>query len=185
MAPMETFLILKRMRIFLLPLLIVLLFSACASTPLTEVTVAEPDRIRFHGKGAGAGMMLMSSMGPMGIAVGVAIDEGIGKDINKVAKEVGFNIQTTLLQHLPAKYNITSITIERYGFVLRSGKNDPAAPQLHISVTNNKGETTAVKYPEEFDATTVATYPLDELKLKGELTLKAFNVAIPKMLSAL
>ena len=42
----------------------------------------------------GASAMLMSSMGPMGIAVGIAIDEGIGKDINKAFVDTGFDLHT-------------------------------------------------------------------------------------------
>ncbi|MFL0800351.1 MAG: hypothetical protein K6L80_07885 [Agarilytica sp.] len=160
-------------------LFISLLLSVCASIPSPEITISEPDRIRFHGKGAGAGMMLMSSMGPMGIAVGVAIDEGIGKDIDQAAKVAGFNIQTTLLQHLPAKHTITSITIDRYGFVLRSGKDDPAASQLHITAILKDGGKIQIKYPEEFDEKTVETCPLEKLKKYGALTVKAFDEVIP------
>ena len=60
------------------------------------VNIKEPARIRFSGKGAGAGMMLMSSMGPMGIAIGVAIDEGIAKDIQTALTAVEANLQQFL-----------------------------------------------------------------------------------------
>ena len=39
-----------------------------------SISIIEQDRIRFSGKGAGAGMMMSSSMGAMGIAIGVAIE---------------------------------------------------------------------------------------------------------------
>lgn len=45
------------------------------------VSVPETLAVRFEGKGAAAGVMMSSSMGPMGVAIGVAIDEGIAKDI--------------------------------------------------------------------------------------------------------
>jgi len=47
------------------------------------VSIENQDRIRFTGKGAGAGMMMSASMGAMGIAIGVAIDEGIAKEIHE------------------------------------------------------------------------------------------------------
>lgn len=179
---MEITLVTKRMRKILTLGAIALILSACTNLPSTNISITEPDRIRFHGKGAGAGVMLMSSMGPMGIAIGVAIDEGIGKDIDQAAKASGFDVQQLLLQHLPAKHNITAITIERYGFVLRSGKDDPAAPQLHIAATKTDGEITQIKYPEEFDEKEVSAYPLEQLKQDGQLTIKAFGNALPKII---
>ncbi len=74
-----------------------ILFSACASLfPQKEMSyaimLAEPHVIRFEGKGAAAGVMMSSSMGPMGIAIGVAIDEGIAKDIRGALDSVGCRV---------------------------------------------------------------------------------------------
>lgn|GEM_PF-2853016 len=54
-----------------------------SKTPKVTVVIDPNASLTFEGKGAGAGIMLMSTMGPAGIAIGVAIDVGIGKDIAK------------------------------------------------------------------------------------------------------
>lgn len=73
------------------------LLSACTSLPQREsrfaINLAEPTLIRFEGKGAAAGFMMSSSMGPMGIAIGVAIDEGIAKDIRGALDSVGCRLE--------------------------------------------------------------------------------------------
>ena len=46
-----------------------------------EIHYSSPDRISFQGKGAGAGITLMSSMGPVGLAVNI-------KQLAKTAKIV-------------------------------------------------------------------------------------------------
>jgi hypothetical protein len=56
------------------------------------VSVPEPFAIRFEGKGAAAGVMMSSSMGPMGVAIGAAIDEGIAKDIRGALDSVGCGV---------------------------------------------------------------------------------------------
>ncbi len=111
-------------------LVVSVLAASCAHVPSVDVSVTEPDRIRFQGKGAGAGMMLMSSMGSMGIAIGIAIDEGIGKDINKTADAAGFDIEQMLREeineqfkqapNLKVKTDKIKVVVERYGFITRS-----------------------------------------------------------------
>lgn len=70
----------------LLTIFICLGLASCASiqkphSPVITVTDNTGERFEFSGKGAGAGMMMAGSMGAMGIAIGVAIDVGIAKDI--------------------------------------------------------------------------------------------------------
>jgi 3-oxoacyl-[acyl-carrier-protein] synthase-1 len=74
-------------------ILIIALLQACASIkqPKISIEFSDPDRIRFSGKGAGAGVMMSSSMGVMGIAIGVAIDEGMG-----IVSCIGNNLDTVL-----------------------------------------------------------------------------------------
>jgi hypothetical protein len=67
-----------------------------------EIRFTEPKQIVFQGKGAGAGIALMSAMGPVGIAIGVAIDAGIAKDIGTASIQQGFDIDALLQQGLSA-----------------------------------------------------------------------------------
>jgi len=72
-------------------ILIALVFTGCASisAPSSKVIVAYEGNpvLHFEGKGSAAGIMLMGAMGPAGIAIGVAIDVGIAKDIAKAYKQ--------------------------------------------------------------------------------------------------
>lgn len=67
--------------------------SGCASNILFRKIPAlvyiKPDCITFEGKGAGAAFALMATMGPVAAALGVAIDEGIAKDIRDTAEQGG------------------------------------------------------------------------------------------------
>ena len=158
--------------------------------PGIEIVVSEPDRIRFSGKGAGAGMMMAGTMGPMGIAIGVAIDEGIGKDIDRTARQGNVDIQTLLFKAVDAtldkpgnplaRYDADTIEIvvERYGFVTTPGEGDPVQPQLHLSFLFDANKRQTLRIPEDFKGSTefvFDTYPLDEIKASAETIQRAFE----------
>lgn len=63
-------------------LLVIINLFGCANTDLnSNVTVKLPEHIIYSGKGLAASAALMGAIGPSGIAIGAAIDIGIGKDI--------------------------------------------------------------------------------------------------------
>lgn len=158
--------------------------------PQIEVVVSEPDRIRFKGKGAGAGMMMAGTMGPMGIAIGVAIDEGIGKDIDGTAREGNVEIKTLLREAAEAaldkpghplariEADTIQIVVERYGFVTASGEGDPVQPQLHVTFLYDGDEKQTLRIPEGFKSApqfVFDTYQLDKIKTNAETIRRAFN----------
>ena len=164
-----------------------LLLVACSNTGNGQrniellVNVAEPDRIRFSGKGAGAGMMLMSSMGATGIAIGVAIDEGIGKDIADTAKLNNINFSELIKSDFLAKleaYNsqkakpITKakIEIERYGFVVKGGDNDPTMAEYIIRYQlGNNQQWQSFHFPKNLDSEeALLKIPLQKVKENGQ-----------------
>jgi hypothetical protein len=59
--------------------------TACTTLSNRDVQVSYSDRetLAFTGKGAGAGIMLDSLLGGTGVAIGIAIDEGIAKQIRE------------------------------------------------------------------------------------------------------
>ena len=93
-------------------------------------------------------MMLMSSMGPMGMAVGVAIDVGIGKDIHETAVAGGVDFVEILQSHLQQTLNSAprhgiislDIKIEKYGFKTEPGENDPCVVDVELSYSINGGQ---------------------------------------------
>lgn len=60
--------------------------ASCAQirSPSIDVICGERQSLYFTGRGAAASMMMDSLMGGAGIAIGIAIDEGIAKDISAV-----------------------------------------------------------------------------------------------------
>lgn len=111
-------------------------------TPV-EIFYNSPDRISFQGKGAGAGIALMSSMGPVGIAIGVAIDEGIAKDIRETAKAGDVDFKTLLqdaVTTIDALKHADRIDVKRYGFVIENGSKDYVAAEIKLAVM--KGDVT-------------------------------------------
>ena len=143
--------------------IVVTVLLACSTPNEPQLTVIDvkfedPARLRFSGKGAGAGMMLSSSMGPMGIAIGAAIDEGIGKDIEKNYRSGGYSIEAIVTQlakdrgmHLifnesPVAKN--RLVIKRFGFTLVRGTENA---QAQIDVTfNQNGQSTLLTFPKDF-----------------------------------
>jgi hypothetical protein len=89
-------------------------------------------------------MMLMSAMGPMGIAIGIAIDEGIAKEIDAAAKKAGFSIEPMVEAAFRQTWrestsaNSLVIQVKRYGFHLQPGKNDPVSVFFVMEVSKKK-----------------------------------------------
>lgn len=165
-------------------IILILSIASCAiryqPASTLNITLPDPDRIRFQGKGAGAGMMLMSSMGPMGIAIGVAIDEGISKEIDGAARESGFDIKNIFglaFQKIGSGNSVNTLTIERYGFITRFGDDDPVAAQLHVNIVRDDGSKLSVKYPDDFGKESILLTPLELIKTDGDAIIKSFEFA--------
>lgn len=150
-----------------------------------------PPRIRFQGKGAAAGMMMSSSMGPMGIAIGVAIDEGIAKDIQAAADKAGCALDQVVagafeqasarhgrsaIQKNPDSEDVAVIRIHRIGFVVTSGEADPAYVAAELSIRFN-GVDYSIRHPIEQD-TPPFTTPLERLKADGEPACRMLDDAL-------
>ncbi len=166
--------------VFLLPLLL----FACAQQPASTVNILSESPLQFSGKGAGAGMMLSSAMGPMGIAIGFAIDEGIAKDIRATALKGNVVVEEILQKELKKKPSIvsnkaiTSINIDRHGFITWPGGDDLVMSQFHITINDNEKNSLIIKFPEDFssseafldEAETLSDIKQDSDKIRALLT---------------
>jgi len=168
------------------------LLGACSSIdtkPVDQasvrVTIEGQDRIRFSGKGAGAGMMMSASMGSMGIAIGVAIDESISKEIHEsfIASGGDFSEIVRLatdawlskacqenkdgFNKLCLANTALNVRVYRYGFVTTSGENDPIKAELDIGfIVVDQSE---IKLNlTEFDDAPKA--PLEKAKKDGQIS---------------
>jgi hypothetical protein len=70
---------LKYVNIILFPFLLGACVSKSAQAP--DVIFADRITLAFTGKGAAAGMMMDAYLGGAGVAIGIAIDDGIAKNI--------------------------------------------------------------------------------------------------------
>ncbi len=167
-------------------LIISLILSACTTTRHHPVTVINEQLLSFSGKGAGAGVMLSGAMGPVGIALGVAIDVGIAKDIAKSAHDI--DIEALLAKALEtsplaAQLAQSIITIERFGFISWPGEGDRAAPQLHLKINTPNKPSLSLRFPEDWKGTaeikaTIASAPLEDIKRTPALIEQLFLHAI-------
>jgi len=192
------------MRTYIVLLSVILGLVACAQKPpqpstiVVTSTVTDPDRIRFQGKGAGAGMMLSGSMGPMGIAIGVAIDEGIGKEIDATAMQANVKFTALFENKLRefiatnsqyADVNNIAVTIERYGFMTQSGDNDPVSAEIkaHFIINQQKyivDYPTMLKKDSQNKNSELPTQPLATIKKDAKAIQLLFNNSIDLALTA-
>lgn len=156
------------------------------------IKLPEPNRIEFQGKGAGAGIALMSSMGPMGIAIGAAIDEGIAKDIREAAAQAGFNIQssieTSVTEVLGDSYQLSfeqdqalypRVEIKRYGFDSSGGgAEDLTHAKLRLVFMPSANESETLNYPADLNSEGEMKVPLSVLKKDGHQTLLLMENAL-------
>ena len=173
------------------------LIGGCAQTPQVansqlNIIVSEPDRIRFSGKGAGAGMMMSASMGPMGVAIGVAIDEGISKKIDAAARQSHFDVKA-LVHGCMQGTGQGEMSIQRYGFVLwpRSAEEEVVVPEWQVEYRSKDGmdnQPVFVNFPADFkeahndpSAESIAVYSFERIKTDGDYVVLALKESLGKV----
>lgn len=148
-------------------------------------------KFSFEGKGSSAGFMLMSAMGPAGIAVGVAIDEGISKEITQSAldgKETS-EFQTLIKSYVDQAINKTSLlnkkdlalflqTIEsskkpvifefkETGFTTVKGNQEQVMAKINLVITLNDNFV-ELNFPDSIpDSKTLPTANFEQIKKDG------------------
>ncbi|RYV04081.1 hypothetical protein SOPP22_01375 [Shewanella sp. OPT22] len=191
--------LIKNSLLFLVPLFL----CACSSlnTPQNTVYVKLPPehRIQFEGKGVGAGIALMSTLGPMGVAIGVAIDEGIAKDIRKSLDHSGFVFQESLKHTisfmLPAnteiifvdlkkvKSNTSGLVIKKYGFKTIGGEGDKTLAEIEISFRPPDGSNYNIHFPNDFNLEELQTARLDTVKSDGDVAKGLLEQGLVKIIN--
>lgn len=111
-----------------------------------HVDIPESVRIGFEGKGAAAGVMMSSSMGPMGIAIGVAIDEGIAKDIREALGRADCNLHDVISKSFQEAARVHAATV----IPLAYGSERSADMLVHLDQVKFR------TLPSEQDLTTAA-----------------------------
>lgn len=183
---------------------------ACTQGPVkstnnltVSIIMPESHRITFSGKGAAAGMMLSSSMGPMGVAIGIAIDEGIAKEIHQIAESANLNFARLLEESLIQQASQTGISlnfsdkkddvdyifhVKQYGFLSQSGKDDPVAAKIHLRIEPGMSQeflNTEIefRYPENFvsEEDILLLQPLEDVKTDSQVIVKLWRDALMRI----
>lgn len=156
----------------LLILNLTFLFSGCSlikNSEHPEIIFSETARLKYEGNSTAA----MSSIGIMGIALGIAIDEGIAKEIeDRLAPNGGsknilrkcLSYRTNQLEHI----KITKITIEGISII-------PTGNGYYASI---KGVFSHKKQEEPFEigkSSWSQTASLTELKSSADIVSKILN----------
>lgn len=188
-------------------ILIVIIFmqlAACStyqSVPSKSVSIvfSEPNRVSFQGKGAGAGIALMATMGPVGIALGVAIDEGIAKEIREGLSKHYPDLQYQLNKAITEKFSMQGyqvdlnsdksaypkLVIKRYGFKIVNGSTDATAAEWLLEWELGPDNKRLIHYPNDFEKASLASKPLADIKVNGllghDLLLGALKLALAEI----
>lgn len=182
-------------------LVAILMTSGCSifqSTPQQELHISwkEPNKFYFQGKGAGAGMALMGTMGAMGMAIGVAIDEGISKDITKAQNKSGKSIENLLDEaaensayklsfNRPNNTNNANLIIKRIEFKIIRGKNDATAVNIQALYRDQTGNEHHLNYPDDIPNFEAPSFPLEQLKSEKKLANQLLNTGFKHLFTSI
>lgn len=165
-------------------ILIPLVLLACVHTNQQQVQVnyGERQTLYFTGRGAAAGIMMDSLLGGTGVAIGVAIDEGISKDI-AAAISIGnpsFSMDRLVKDGLGEAVSqgvnikgLESVIIDRYGF--QAAPDDKVVPLLELRLVCKSGPIRKVNFaPNEIDL----AIPFAKAKTDGSLAESKLRDAV-------
>lgn len=138
-------------------------FNSEGAQPKNYSIGTAPDiHLHFTGRGAASGAMLMSAMGPAGIAVGLAIDVGIGKDIERYGFPDGLNAEAIFTSALASSETSTKpahlffaprkkphFEFKKLGFVEAVGQDNLISPAIEVTVQKANWLKT-YRYPDDF-----------------------------------
>ncbi|TMP31796.1 hypothetical protein CWB99_00275 [Pseudoalteromonas rubra] len=125
------------------PLIFVMLvlLSACSSVPQAPMVNSELPKVTYKGRGAAAGPMLVGAMGPVGIAVGFAIDEGIAKEIGSALKESQVQGEKELANVIAEQFpEASSVKMLSLDFKAQRGNDDFAFATVELRFRSKEDE---------------------------------------------
>ncbi len=121
-------------------LVISLLLTGCVLSPEVNISEQVPSST-YTGRGTNAGPMLVGALGATGLAVGLAIDQGIAKDFDKQIQQY----KSDYLPKVSAKIlkideKITHISLRNIKFTGVKGNDDLVNAQVLFDVLNKKNK---------------------------------------------
>lgn len=180
-------------------LMLSMYLTSCASLAPRHYQLNLPPNphLDFSGRGAAAGPMLMGAMGPAGIAVGLAIDIGIAKDIENNAVGKGMDIKalfsaavtevgktSAISRKFFARSPTPVISLNKIGFIELAGQNDHVVAHIELMITRGTW-TKTYRFPEDFKVEPPKVWPgatLEQLKGAQPPTQNLLQQALVVML---
>lgn len=147
--------------IIFIPILFIL-FGCKNTQKNTNLNVHLPQHMTYSGKGVAAGVALMGVIGPSGIAIGAAIDIGIGKDIQSKNSKASL---LSAIKKTASDYNylqdnvIIDVDLKKIEFKQKDGDES-------VFLLINGVITLATGEKFTFNAESDETYKLTKLKTK-------------------
>jgi hypothetical protein len=161
------------------------LLVGCSALSVKEppVEVQPGTQFSYSGRGAGAGVALMSTMGPVGIAVGVAIDEGIRKNLEKSAQMAGFDIVALVNSAYEENWDEylkgDAVSIVEYGMQDVRGAEDVMSPYLILSRASLNGpEQVEFRYTLLSEEQLSSLFTLQDYRHDGSKIIAAFQTLL-------
>lgn len=167
------------------------LILSCTHNPATMISIGLGDRqtLYFTGKGAAAGMMMDAFLGGAGVAIGIAIDEGIAKDISSALQinNPKFSMDVLVKDVLrdEAKHGLNldglkSIVIEKYGF--QSAPDDRVVALLELQLMCESGASNNIKFVPSKSSQSIT---FEQAKTDGKLVENQLREAVEELLKSI
>lgn len=157
---------------------------ACTHSRFEKVGVSfgEREALYFTGRGAAAGIMMDAYLGGAGVAIGIAIDEGVAKDMAVAIQKENprFDIRSHIKEFLiknSSKAELETwqkLTIDRYGFQIIDA--DFVVPVLDLTVICTNANT--VSFGLDKDSMSAYKKKLTTIKEDGGVALQLLNKGI-------
>lgn len=123
---------------------IFLLLAGCAYNPHVHITEHIPNST-YTGRGTNAGPMLVGALGATGLAVGLAIDQGIAKDFDEqIQKYKSVYLPKVAAKLLVKHANTTHVSLQSIKFTAVKGNDD----LVNATVTFKLAEQSSTSHTE-------------------------------------
>lgn len=149
------------------------------------MSFGERETLYFTGRGGAAGIMMDAYLGGAGVAIGIAIDEGIAKDIAVAIQKENprFDIRSHIKEFLiknSSKVEFETwqkLTIDRYGFQIIDA--DFVVPVLDLTVICTNAN--AVSFSLDKDSMNAYKVELTTIKTDGRAALQLLDKGIEEV----
>lgn len=116
------------------------MLTACSNTPNITIDETIPSST-YTGRGTNAGPMLVGALGATGLAVGLAIDQGIAKDFDKQIQQYKSDYFPKVTAKLLKKEEkITHISLKSIKFTGVKGNDDLVNAQVLFDVLSKENK---------------------------------------------